>query len=140
MRITHKPGIDRTATAKAQARMDKIRLRDLKHNKELAEQRQAAGAKKGEGRVSGYSEEAVMNAVARYGSEVLSDKRFWKEVKISEPGLCADGVVPSFDSPNGRYNKYGVVRERWRNGRWEHFDKATLEWVPGEITKRKGWA
>lgn len=138
MRITHKPTVDKQAVGRAQARMDQIKRRDFDHAKTLKAQREAVGAKKGEGRVAGYSEEAVMEAVATHGSEVLSDKRFWKEVKIENPWMCADGVVPTFDSPNGRANKYGKVRERWRGGRWEHWDKKRGEWVPGEITKRKG--
>ena len=42
------------------------------------------------------------------------------------------------NSANGHRNHIGVVRERYRAGRWEHWDAKRGEWVAGETTKRKG--
>ena len=140
MRITTKKTIDRQKAGAAQASLDQARAYAAAEMKELRERRRAAGAKKGEGRVGGWHIDAVMNAVATEGPEVLSGaaKGYWDDMKRLYPEACADDAVPGTDSANGHKNRLGVVKERWRGGRWEHFDKKLGEWVAGEVTKRKG--
>jgi len=140
MRIAVKKGVDRQALGAAQKRMDAARATAAAEMKDLRERRKAAGAKPGEGRTGGWHRDAVMNAVETYGPDVLGSaaKGFWDDMKRLYPEACADDAVPGTDSANGRKNRLGVVRERYRHGRWEHFDTTTGEWVPGELTKRKG--
>lgn len=133
---------DKALLGKVQKRLDASRAMAAAEMKELRERRKAAGAKKGEGRVGGWHIDAVMNAIASEGPEVMTSaaKGYWDDMKRRYPEACADDNIPGTDSANGHRNRYGVVRERWRNGHWEHFDKKTGEWVAGEITKRKGIA
>ena len=140
MRITHKKTVDRQKLGAAQKSLDAARAVAAEEMKTLREQRRAAGAKPGEGRVGGWHIDAVMNAVASEGPEVLSSaaKGYWDDMKRLYPEACADDNIPGTDSANGHKNRLGVVKERWRNGRWEHFDKRRGEWVAGEVTKRKG--
>ena len=140
MRIAVKNGPDKQAYGKIQKHLDAARAENAAAMKELREQRKAAGAKRGEGRVGGVHIDAVMNAIATEGPEVMTSaaKGYWDDMKRMYPEISADDSIPGTDSANGRRNKYGVVKERWRNGRWEHFDKKRGEWVAGEITKRKG--
>lgn len=140
MRITTKKGVDRQKAGAAQKSLDRARAFAAAEMKELRERRKAAGAKPGEGRVGGWHIDAVMNAVATEGPEVLSGaaKGYWDDMKRLYPEACADDNIPGTDSANGRKNRLGVVKERYRAGRWEHWDAKRREWVPGEITKRKG--
>ena len=140
MRITHKKTVDRQKLGAAQKSLDAARAVAAEEMKTLREQRRAAGAKPGEGRVGGWHIDAVMNAVASAGPEVLSSaaKGYWDDMKRLYPEACADDNIPGTDSANGHKNRLGVVKERYRAGRWEHWDKKRGEWVAGEITKRKG--
>jgi hypothetical protein len=142
MRIAHKKTVDRQKLGAAQKRLDAARKFAAAEMRELRERRGAAGAKRGEGRVGGWHVEAVMNAVATEGPEVLSSAAsgYWNDMRRLYPEMCADGAPPGTNSANGRANRYGKCRERMRNGRWEHWDASRREWVPGEITKRKGIA
>ena len=140
MRITHKKAIDKQKLGAAQRDLDCKRAFAAAEMKELRQRREAAGAKPGEGRVGGWHRDAVMNAIATEGPDVLSSaaKGYWDDMKRLYPEMCADGRVPGTDSINGRGNRYGKVKERYRNGRWEHWDAKKHDWVPGEVTKRKG--
>lgn len=140
MRIKSKPTVDRQKLGAAQKHLDDARAFAASEMKELRQRREAAGAKKGEGRVGGWHIDAVMNAVATEGPDVLSGaaRGYWDDMRRLYPEMCADGNVPGTDSANGRVNRYGRVKERYRAGRWEHWDAKRGDWVPGEITKRKG--
>lgn len=140
MRITHKKTVDRQAVGAAQKRLDAAREFAAKEMKELRERREAVGAKPGEGRVGGWHRDAVFNAIAQEGPEVMTSAAdgYWRDMKRLYPESCADGRVPGTDSLNGHGNRYGRVKERYRAGRWEHWDAARGDWIPGEISKRKG--
>ena len=140
MRITHKRTVDKAAVGAAQKRMDAAKAEAHAAMKDLAAQRQAVGAKAGEGRVGGVHREALFEAIRQEGPEVLSSaaQSWWDDQKRMNPWMCADGHVPGCDSINGHRNRIGKVRERMRGGHWEHWDAKLGDWVPGEITPRKG--
>lgn len=139
MRIQSKSG-DATYGAR-QRKMERAKAATAAAMKDLAAKRSAAGAKSGEGRVGGVHIDAVMEAINQEGPEVMSQAAsgWWEDQKRLNPWMCADGVVPDGNSPNGRYGRHGKVRERYVAGRgWEHWDPSVRDWVPGEIGKRKG--
>ena len=140
MRITHKRTVDRELLGAAQKKLDAARATAAAEMKTLKEQRKAVGAKKGQGRVGGWHVDAVMNAIASEGPEVMTAaaKGYWDDMKRLYPEMCADEAVPGTDSLNGARNKYGRVKEKWIKGKWYHWDEKLGDWVPGEITKRKG--
>jgi hypothetical protein len=140
MRITHKRTVDRELLGAAQKKLDAARATAAAEMKTLKEQRKAVGAKKGQGRVGGWHVDAVMNAIASEGPEVMTAaaKGYWDDMKRLYPEMCADEAVPGTDSLNGARNKYGRVKEKWIKGKWYHWDTERGDWVPGEITKRKG--
>ena len=140
MRITQKRTVDKQLLGAAQKKLDAARATAAAEMKTLREKRRAAGAKKGEGRVGGWHVDAVMNAIASEGPEVMSAaaKGYWDDMKRRYPEMCADDAVPGTDSINGRRNRLGKVREKWIAGKWYHWDDKLGDWVPGEITKRKG--
>lgn len=140
MRITHKKTVDKQALGAAQADMDRKRAFAAAEMKELREQRKAAGAKPGEGRIGGWHRDAVLGAVETYGPEVLGSdaKGFWDDMKRLYPESCADDRIPGTDSINGRGNRYGKVKEKYCRGKWWHWDVKTGEWVEGQITPKKG--
>ena len=140
MRITHKKTVDRQKLGAAQKSLDAARAVAAEEMKTLREQRRAVGAKPGEGRVGGWHIDAVMNAVATEGPEVLSGaaKGYWDDMRRLYPEMCADERVPGTDSINGHACKYGKVKERWIHGVWHKWDKKRREWVPsGESGKGK---
>lgn len=138
MRITKGKCVDRQAIGRAQAKMDAAKRVAYKEMKDLAAQRQAVGAKKGEGRVGGVHRDAMFAAIASEGPEVLTAaaKSWWDDQKRRNPWMCADGVVPGTDSINGHVCKYGKVSERWMNGKWYHWENGK-GWVEGELKKGK---
>lgn len=140
MRINHKRTVDKQAVGAAQARMDHAKEVCYREMKDLAAKRKAVGAKPGEGRIGGVHRDALFEAVRQEGPEVLSSaaKGWWDDQKRLNPWMCADGVVPGTDSINGHRNRLGKVSERWMKGKWYHWDSKVGDWVPGEITKRKG--
>lgn len=140
MRIAHKRTVDRAAVGAAQRRLDAARAFAAAEMKDLRARREAAGAKPGEGRIGGWHMDAVMNAVASEGPEVLSSaaKGYWDDMRRLYPEMCADGRVPGTDSANGRGNRFGRVREKFMRGAWWHWDSARGCWAPGEATGRKG--
>jgi len=140
MRITSTKGVDRQFVWKAQKRMDAARAMAAAEMKELRQRREAVGAKKGEGRVGGWHREAVMNAIASEGPEVLGSdaKGYWDDMKRLYPEMSADGAIPGTDSVNGHVGRMGKVKEKYFRGKWWYWDKRIGDWVEGEITKRKG--
>ena len=132
--------VDKTH-AQRQARMDRAKREAQAAMKDLAEQRRAAGAKPGRGRVGGVHYDALMNAVQNYGPEVLTPaaKGFWEDQKRRHPWMCADGVVPGTDSANGHACRQGKVRERMVGGKWYHWSERAGGWIEGEVIPRKGW-
>ena len=140
MRITTKRTVDKQLLGAAQKRLDAARASAATEMKSLREQRKAAGAKKGQGRIGGWHVDAVMNAIASEGPEVMTAaaKGYWDDMKRRYPEMCADDAIPGTDSANGHRNRLGKVREKWIKGQWYHWDNELGDWVPGEITKRKG--
>ena len=141
MRIKSKPTFDAKYAA-ACKRMEAEKQMEIRESKKLYELRRAVGAKRGEGRVGAKSRLAVMNAVATEGKEVLTDagEGFWQDMQRRYHWQAEDGNWEDGSSANGTRNHYGKVRERYRAGRWEHWDAKKRDWVPGEITKRRGFA
>ena len=139
MVIKSKPTYDAKYAA-ACRRMEKEKQLEISESKKLHDIRRTLGSKKHEGRVAARSRAAVMNAVATEGKEVLTEagEGFWRDMQRRYHWQAEDGDWEDGSSANGRKNHYGVVRERYRAGRWEHWDKKRGEWVEGEITKRKG--
>ena len=139
MRIKSKPTFDAKYAA-ACRRMEAEKQLEIRESKKLYALRRAVGAKRGEGRVGAKSRAAVMNAVATEGKEVLTDagEGFWQDMQRRYHWQAEDGNWNDGNSANGHRNHFGVVRERYRAGRWEHWDAKRGDWVPGEITKRKG--
>lgn len=139
MIIKSRPTFDAKHAAKCR-RMEFEKKLEISESKKLCDLRRQVGAKKGEGRVGAKSRYAVMNAVATEGKEVLTEagEGFWQDMQRRYHWQAPDGDWNDGTSANGRRNHLGVVRERWRNGRWEHWDAKRGEWVEGEITKRKG--
>ena len=139
MRIKSKPTYDAKYAA-ACRRMEAEKQMEIRESKKLYDLRRQLGSKKHEGRVGAKSRLAVMNAVATEGKEVLTDagEGFWRDMQRRYHWQAEDGNWEDGNSANGRKNHIGKVRERYRNGRWEHWDAKKHDWVPGEITKRKG--
>lgn len=140
MRIASKPGIDRQRIGAEQAAMDAKRAYVAKEMKTLREQRKAAGAKAGQGRVGGWHRDAVYAAVAKYGPEVMTaaGQEFWDDQKRAYPEACADDRIPGVDSPNGHKTRGLKIREKYMHGKWYHWDAVLGGWAEGEVTKRKG--
>ena len=140
MRIKSKPTYDAKYAA-ACKRMEAEKQMEIRESKKLYEMRRQLGSKKHEGRVGAKSRLAVMNAVATEGKEVLTDagEGFWRDMQRRYHWQAEDGNWEDGNSANGRKNHIGKVSERYRNGRWEHWDAKKHDWVPGEITKRKGF-
>jgi hypothetical protein len=85
------------------------------------------------------SKAAYMRAVETEGPHVATaaGESWWREQERRHPFILAGGNKPEgTDAPNGSANRYGRVKERRRAGRWEHYENG--QWVPGEITPRKG--
>lgn len=141
MRIKSKPTYDAKYAA-ACKRMEAEKQMEIRESKKLYDLRRQLGSKKHEGRVGAKSRLAVMNAVATEGKEVLTDagEGFWRDMQRRYHWHAEDGNWEDGNSANGRKNHIGKVSERYRNGRWEHWDAKKRDWVPGEITKRKGFA
>jgi len=141
MRIKSKPTYDAKYAA-ACRRMEAEKQMEIRESKKLYEMRRQLGSKKHEGRVGAKSRLAVMNAVATEGKEVLTDagEGFWRDMQRRYHWQAEDGNWEDGNSANGRKNHIGKVSERYRNGRWEHWDAKKHDWVPGEITKRKGFS
>ena len=139
MRIKSKPTYDAKYAA-ACRRMEAEKQMEIRESKKLYEMRRQLGSKKHEGRVGAKSRLAVMNAVATEGKEVLTDagEGFWRDMQRRYHWQAEDGNWEDGNSANGRKNHVGKVSERYRNGRWEHWDAKKHDWVPGEATKRKG--
>lgn len=131
MRITHKKTVDRQATGAAQASMDRKRAFVAKEMQELRARRKAAGAKPGEGRVGGWHRDAVMNAIATEGPEVMTDaaKGYWDDMKRLYPEACADDRIPGTDSLNGHGNRYGRVSKRYVGGKWYVWNAQANAWI-----------
>lgn len=140
MRITSKPTVDRQALGRAQKKMDAARQFAAKEMAELRAQRKASGAKPGEGRVAGWHRDAVFNAIAKYGPEVMTSAAsgFWDDQKRSYPEMCADDRVPGTDSVNGHKCRMGKVSEKFIHGKWWHWDPVVSDWVEGQVTKKRG--
>jgi len=138
MTIKHKKTVDRQKLGAAQKRMDAARAFAAAEMKELRERRAAAGAKHGEGRTGGWHIDAVMNAVATEGPDVLSGAAagYWDDMRRLYPEMCADGAPPGTDSANGRKNRLGVVKLKWIRGVWHRFDKKRGEWIPENEDRR----
>lgn len=141
MRIKSKPTFDAKYAA-ACKRMEAEKQMEIRESKKLYDLRRQLGSKKHEGRVGAKSRLAVMNAVATEGKEVLTDagEGFWRDMQRRYHWQAEDGNWEDGSSANGTRNHYGKVRERYRAGRWEHWDAKKRDWVPGEITKRRGFA
>jgi len=139
MIIKSRPTVDDRHLAKC-ARMAREKDLEIAQSKKLYAERRAAGSKKGEGRVGAKSRLAVMNAVRTMGKEVLTDagQGFWDDMQRRYKWQAEDGDWNDGNSANGRKNRLGVVKERYRHGRWEHWDAKAGDWVEGEITPRKG--
>lgn len=139
MRIKSKPTYDAKYAA-ACKRMEIEKNLEISESKKLHALRRELGSKRHEGRVGAKSRLAVMNAVATEGKEVLTDagEGFWRDMQRRYHWQAEDGNWEDGNSANGRKNHVGVVRERYRGGRWEHWDAAIGGWVEGEITKRRG--
>ena len=120
MRITHKKTVDKQKLGAAQKELDSAREFAAAEMKELRQRREAAGAKPGEGRVGGWHRDAVMNAIATEGPDVLSSaaKGYWDDMKRLYPESCADDRVPGTDSLNGHGCKFGRVSRRYVRGQW----------------------
>ena len=140
MIIKSKPTFDAKHAA-ACKRMEAEKSLEIRESKKLYELRRQLGSKKHEGRVGAKSRLAVMNAVATEGKEVLTDAGdgFWRDMQRRYHWQAEDGNREDGSSANGRKNHIGKVTERFRRGRWEHWDATIGDWVPGEITKRKGF-
>ena len=141
MRIKSKPTYDAKYAA-ACKRMEAEKQMEIRESKKLYDLRRQLGSKKHEGRVGAKSRLAVMNAVATEGKEVLTDagEGFWRDMQRRYHWQAEDGNWNDGNSANGRKNHVGKVSERYRNGGWEHWDAKYRDWVPGEITKRKGFS
>lgn len=141
MTIKSRPTVDTRADA-ARWRMKQEMSREIEASKELHARRRAAGlVGKREGRIGAKSRLAVLNAIRTEGKEVMTEagECFWKDMARRYPWQNPDGVAEGTDSPNGHVNRLGKVSERYTASRgWEHWDPASGDWVPGEITKRKG--
>ena len=139
MRIKSRPTYDAKYAAAAQ-RMEAEKQLEIRESKKLYEMRRQLGSKKHEGRVGAKSRLAVMNAVATEGKEVLTDagEGFWRDMQRRYHWQAEDGDWEDGNSLSGTRNHIGKVRERYRNGRWEHWDAKVRDWVPGELTPRKG--
>lgn len=140
MEIKTKPTVDKQKLGFMQHKLDQARADAAAAMKDLRAQRQAVGAKPGEGRVGGWHESAILNAIATEGPEVLSSaaNSYWDDMRRMYPEMCADDRIPGTNSLDGTKNKYGRTKERMRGGIWEHWDQELKAWVRGEITPRKG--
>ena len=141
MRIKSKPTYDAKYAA-ACRRMEAEKQMEIRESKKLYDLRRQLGSKKHEGRVGAKCRLAVMNAVATEGKEELTDagEGFWRDMQRRYHWQAEDGNWEDGNSANGRKNHIGKVNERYRNGHWEHWDAKKRDWVPGEITPRKGFA
>ncbi len=140
MRIKSRPTVDNDYLKRC-ARMKCEKDMEIKASKALIKEREDRGlAGKREGRIGAKSRYAVLNAIRTEGREVMTEAgdSFWKDMKRRYPWQNHDGKVHYEESLNGRRNRLGIVKERYRNGRWEHWDSKVDDWVEGEVTPKKG--
>lgn len=112
------------------ARMERVKARAMRACAEERQRRDALGRNAKFRKRGSVHYEALAEAVAQEGPEVLSAAAdgYWKDMERANPWMMIDGKPEDGNSLNGHRGRHGKVAKRyipgkgwheWRNGRWQ---------------------
>lgn len=115
--------------AKRAARMERVKGAAMRACADERRRRDALGRNARFRKRGSVHYEALAEAVAQEGPEVLSAgaEGYWRDMERANPWMMIDGKPEDGNSINGHRGRHGKVSmryvrgrwHRWRNGRWQ---------------------